>query len=91
MEINLHLPEVSFSDRPTKTQLTNALNDHINFWNKIAGSLLASGDYAVTDQSLATLLNATVQFKAAKDLFDGVSTAGMAAPNPNVSQMQRRG
>ena len=86
MEIELHLPEQKFSDTPTKTQLSNLLNDIITFQTRLGGFLLARGDYAITDQSLATLLNATVQLKAAKDLFDGVSTAGMPQPQPRGPQ-----
>lgn len=80
MDIKLHLPEQDFSDTPTKTQLSNLLGEIITFQTRLGGFLLARGDYAITDPSLATLLNATVQLKAAKDLFDGVSTANMAQP-----------
>jgi len=86
MEIKLHLPEQDFNDTPTKTQLSNVLNDIITFQTRLGGFLLARGDYAITDQSLATLLNATVQLKAAKDLFDGVSTAGMPQPQQGRPQ-----
>lgn len=77
MEITLHLPEQTFNDRPTKTQTSNLLQDLIVFQNKVLGSLLATGDYAVTDPWIAQAFNATVQLKAAKDVLDGVSQAGM--------------
>jgi hypothetical protein len=80
MEISLHLPEQKFTDTPTKTQLSNLLGDLIKFQTRLGGFLLAREDYAITDPSLATLLNATVKLKAAKDLFDGVSTANMPQP-----------
>jgi hypothetical protein len=58
------------------------LADIINFQNRIYGSLLATGDYTVTDQWIAQAFNANVQLKAAKDMLDGVSTAGAARPQP---------
>ena len=91
MEIKLHLDEQNFNDTPTKTQLSNLLGDLVDFQTKLGGLLLAKGDYAITDQSLASLLNTTVQLRAVKDLFDGVSRAGMAEPQPqNVTPMQPR-
>ncbi len=82
MEITLHLPEIKFNDRPTKSQASNMLNDIILFQTKVLGSLLATGDYTITDQWIAQAFNAVVQLKAAKDMLDGVSTAGAARPQP---------
>lgn len=82
MEIKLHLPEHSFNDTPTKTQLDNCLADITTFLNKVCGGYLASGEYSVADQPLGALLNATVQLKGAKELFAGNSNAGLAIPRP---------
>lgn len=90
MEITLHLPEQKFNDTPTKTQLDNLLNDIILFQTKLGGALLARGDYAITDQSLAAFLNATVQLKGAKDLFAGVSQAGTPQPQPGPTRVPSR-
>lgn len=89
MEIKLHLPEHSFNDTPTKTQLDNCLGDIVNFLNKTAGAYLASGEYSVADQSLTAFLNATVQLKGAKELFSGNSNAGLAVPQPGGPRMVR--
>lgn len=86
MEITLHLPEQKFNDRPTKSQTSNMLHDIVTFQNKVLGSLIAAGDYTVTDPWIAQAFNATVQLKAAKDMLDGVSTAGMPQPQPGRPQ-----
>jgi hypothetical protein len=90
MEITLSLPKHEFNDTPTKTQLDNALGDIITFLNKVAGGYLANGEYTVADQPLAALLNATVQLRGAKDLFQN-NTAGLAVPRPGPVSMPGRG
>lgn len=92
MEIKLHLDEQSFSDTPTKTQLSNLLGDLISFQTKTAGAILAKEEYSITDEPMGLWLNALVALRRAKDAFDGVSTAGMAVANPQgMAQVPRRG
>lgn len=80
MELSIKLEAVDFSDRtPTKTQLENLCGDLSNFINKLAGSVLATGEFAITDQSIATLLNAAGALKAAKEQF-GANASGLAIP-----------
>ena len=89
MEITLHLPEQKFSDTPTKTQLTNLLNDLIKFQNACAGSLLAKSEYSITDEGIGLWLNAIVGLQRAKDAFEGKSVAGMPQPQPGPQPVRR--
>ncbi len=82
MEVkNLELEAISFSDAPTKSQLTNALRDIHNFVGRMGGSLLMDGSYTIGDQAVGVMLNASVMLKQAADLFDaGPNAAGLAVP-----------
>lgn len=81
MEIKLHLPEQTFTDTPTKTQMDNCLRDIQQFLSSVAGAYLAKLEYVPSEAPMGALLQVTVQLKGTRDLFAGNSTAGLALPN----------
>jgi hypothetical protein len=86
---DLTLDAISFKESPTKSQLVNTLRDIHKFLSRMGGMMLADESYAISDQPLTTMMNASVQLKAAADMFeagpnrDGLLQAMPAPPrNP---------
>lgn len=85
MDITLKLEAQNWSERtPTKTQLENHMGDLSSYLNKLAGALLATGEFTIADQPIATVLNAAGALKAAKEQFAGATTTGIVAPRPQM-------
>jgi hypothetical protein len=85
MDITLKLEAQNWSDRtPTKTQLENHMGELSSYLNKLAGALLATGEFTIADQPIATVLNAAGALKAAKEQFAGATTTGIVAPRPQM-------
>jgi hypothetical protein len=90
MEIDLRLGAQNWSDRtPTKTQLENHMGDLSSYLNKLAGALLATGEFTIADQPIATVLNAAAALKAAKEQFAGATTSGIVTPRPQPQMVPR--
>ena len=92
MEVKpLSLSGYEFKEPPTKSQLVNCLRDISGFLSRVGGALLADEAYAITDQPLATMLNAGVTLKASADQFDaGPNKEGLVHAMPAPPQMPRR-
>ena len=88
---DLHLDAIDFKEPPTKTQTINALRDIEKFLTRMGGAIVAEGSYRMGEQSIGTLLNATIQLRAAADAFEqGPNASGLAVPQPGPVPMQRR-
>ena len=88
---DLHLPEMSFKETPTKTQLINCLRDVQTFLGRLGGSLIADGSYSIADQPMGVLLNASVALKQSADLFEaGPNAAGLAVPGAGPQVVRGR-
>lgn len=95
MDMKLKLEAQDWSERtPTKTQLENHLGDLSIYLQKIAGALLATGEFTITEgeqnNPIAALLQTAGQAHRAKLLFAGTSTSGIAIPQPGPVPMQQR-
>lgn len=80
---DLHLDAQDFKEAPTKTQIINLLHDVEKFLARVGAALMLDGSYRIGEQSVGTLLNATIQLRAAADAFEqGPNSTGLAVPQP---------
>jgi hypothetical protein len=97
MEINVKLEAHDYSDRtPTRQQIINLLGEVSDFFNNLAGSLMATGEYHIARQEgdprnnpVAQLLNASGALKNAQDAFNGATTSGIVTPRPQPQMVPR--
>ena len=91
MEVkDLKLDEISFSQPPTRTQIVNMLRDIHRFLSRVGGCVIQSEEFTVADQAVGAMLNATIQIKAASDVFEaGPSQQGLVHAMPAPSAQMR--
>lgn len=82
--MEIKLAAIEFNRAPTKTQLENAVRDIGIFLNKAIGSMLAEGEFSVTEQFVGVSLNAIVQLKQAQDVMAGNANLAVPQPRPQV-------
>jgi hypothetical protein len=95
MEIKLKLEAQDWSERtPTKSQLENHLKDISSYLQAVAGALLATREFTITEgeqnNPVAALLQTAGQAYRASALFGGVHQSGIAVPQPGPVPMQPR-
>ena len=89
MTFSIKLETADWSERtPTKGQLANHMSDLSNYLNKLAGSLLAMGEFTVSDQPMTAVLNAAGALRAASEGFGGRSGAGLIESRPQAVPMR---
>jgi hypothetical protein len=88
---DLELDKISFSEAPTKTQLTNLLRDIHRFLSQLGGVLIASEAYTIADPPMGAMLNGAIQLKAAADQFEaGASQQNLVHAMPAPPAQMRR-
>lgn len=80
MELNIKLEALDFSDRtPTKPQIERMSRDMADFLQKVAGSIMATGEFSIKDQGVQLIFNAAGALLQAADSM-GANTDRIAKP-----------
>lgn len=95
MDIKLKLEGQDWSERtPTKSQLENHLKDLSAYLQGLAGALLATREFTITEgeqnNPVAALLQTACSAYRSAMLFAGSSTSGITVPQPGPTPMRPR-
>lgn len=91
-EIKLHLPEQSFQEAPTRSQLSNLCRDISRFMNLVGASLIVDEIHMPNEPQCGELFNTATKLKALADFIDNpqqANAAGLAVPQPGPMQVRR--